>query len=128
MLLNTRRRMLGLLAAAIGTSRLGPPSSALAAKTEENTDEKPAARGRGFALQSFGDWKGVATNTQAGARIGQISFADSDSCDLRGEISVAEASTQSSSQATRTARHCRRTFHQARQPSHRQERRIDRGR
>ena len=44
-----------------------------------------------FALQAFGDWKGVATNTQAGARIGQISFADADSCDLRGEISVADS-------------------------------------
>ena len=33
----------------------------------------------------------MATNTQAGARIGQISFADADSCDLRGEISVADS-------------------------------------
>ena len=41
--------------------------------------------------QAFGDWKGVATNTQAGARIGQISFADAGSCDLRGEISVADS-------------------------------------
>jgi hypothetical protein len=89
MLLNTRRRMLGLLAAAIGTSRLGPlVPPALAAKT----DEKPTPKkSECFALQSFGDWKGVATNTQAGARIGQISFADADSCDLRGEISVAES-------------------------------------
>jgi hypothetical protein len=85
MLLNTRRRMLGLLAAAIGTSRLGPLlPPAFAAKPATKTPEC-------FALQSFGDWKGVATNMQAGARIGQISFADSDSCDLRGEISVAES-------------------------------------
>jgi hypothetical protein len=48
MLMNTRRRMLGLLAAAIGASRLLPPySSALAAK------------GECFALKAFGQWKGV---------------------------------------------------------------------
>lgn len=80
MLLNTRRRMLGLLAAAIGTSRFVPlVPRALAAKAPEC-----------FQLQSFGDWKGVATNTQAGARVGQIAFAESDTCDLRGEIQVSE--------------------------------------
>src|SRR6476646_10620356 len=79
MLLNTRRRMLGLLAAAIGTSRLVPlVPHALAAKIPEF-----------FQLQPFGDWKGVATNTQAGARIGQVTFAESDTCDLRAEIQVA---------------------------------------
>ena len=89
MLLNTRRRMLGLLAAAIGAPRLIPlVPVAHAAETED----KPAAKkSECFALQAFGDWKGVATNTQAGARIGQISFADADSCDLRGEISVADS-------------------------------------
>ena len=89
MLLNTRRRMLGLLAAAIGAPRLVPlVPLAHAAEAEE----KPAAKkSECFALQAFGDWKGVATNTQAGARIGQISFADADSCDLRGEISVADS-------------------------------------
>ena len=81
MLLNTRRRMLGLLAAAIGTSRLVPAFAA----------DKPAKTPECFALQPFGDWKGVATNTQAGARIGQINFADADKCDLRGEISVADS-------------------------------------
>ena len=89
MLLNTRRRMLGLLAAVIGAPRLIPlVPVAHAAETED----KPAAKkSECFALQAFGDWKGVATNTQAGARIGQISFADADSCDLRGEISVADS-------------------------------------
>ena len=78
MLLNTRRRMLGLLAAAIGTSRLVPLiASALAAKTPDC-----------FALQPFGDWKGVATDTQAGARIGQVTFTNAESCDLRAEIQV----------------------------------------
>ena len=89
MLLNTRRRMLGLLAAAIGAPRLIPLVPV--AHAAEN-EEKPAAKkSECFALQAFGDWKGVATNTQAGARIGQISFADADSCDLRGEISVADS-------------------------------------
>ena len=41
-----------------------------------------------FALQPFGDWKGVATNTQS--RPHRIAFADADGCDLRGEISVAD--------------------------------------
>lgn len=85
MVLNTRRRMIGLLAAAIGAPRLVPlVPPAFAA-------DKPAKKPECFALQPFGDWKGVATNSQAGARIGQISFADADSCDLRGEISVADS-------------------------------------
>lgn len=89
MLLNTRRRMLGLLAAAIGTSRL-VPLVPLAHAVE--TQEKPAPKkSECFALQSFGDWKGIATNTQAGARIGQIAFADPEKCDLRGEIQVSES-------------------------------------
>ena len=88
MLLNTRRRMLGLLAAAIGAPRLVPlVPPALAADKPTKAPKTPEC----FALQPFGDWKGVATNTQAGARIGQISFADADSCDLRGEISVADS-------------------------------------
>jgi hypothetical protein len=77
MILNTRRRMLGLIAASLGASRLLPASPAFAAK------------GECFALKSFGDWKGVATNTQAGARISQIAFSNPDGCDLRGEIQVA---------------------------------------
>jgi len=77
MLLNTRRRMLGLLAAALGASRLLPPYRQAFAKTKEC-----------FALQAFGDWKGVATNSQAGARIGQINFTNADGCDLRAEIQI----------------------------------------
>jgi hypothetical protein len=85
MLLNTRRRMLGLLAAAIGGSSLASiVPRAFAADTPAKTPEC-------FELKPFGAWKGVATNTQAGARIGQIDFADPDTCDLRGEIQVAES-------------------------------------
>ena len=81
MLLNTRRRMLGLLAAAIGTSRFVPfVPQAFAAKTPDC-----------FALQPFGDWKGVASDTQAGARIGQVTFANADTCDLRAEIQVSSS-------------------------------------
>ena len=78
MLMNTRRRMLGLLAAAIGASRLLPPYPRAFAKTADC-----------FALQPFGDWKGVATNSQSGARIGQINFTNEEDCDLRAEIQVA---------------------------------------
>ena len=86
MLLNTRRRMLGLLAAAIGAPRLVQLiPSAFAAETEQKpASKKPEC----FALQAFGDWKGTVTNTQAGARIGQLTFSDSDACDLRAEIQV----------------------------------------
>jgi hypothetical protein len=85
--LNTRRRMLGLLAAAIGAPRLVQSiPSAFAAATEE----KPASKNSEcFALQAFGDWKGTATNKQAGARIGQLTFSNPDACDLRAEIQVA---------------------------------------
>ncbi len=87
MLLNTRRRMLGLLAAAIGAPRLIQfTPSAFAAET----GEKPASKkSECFALQAFGDWKGTATNKQAGARIGQLTFSNPDACDLRAEIQVA---------------------------------------
>ena len=33
----------------------------------------------------------MATNTQAGARIGQVTFANPDTCDLRADIQVAES-------------------------------------
>ncbi len=77
MLYNTRRRALGLLIGAAAGLRLFPPLPRASAKTTEC-----------FALQPFGDWKGIATNTQAGAKIGQISF-DSEDCILRGTMQVA---------------------------------------
>jgi hypothetical protein len=75
MLMNTRRRVLGLFAATVGAGLL-PPRPVFAAK------------GECFALKTFGQWKGVATNTQSGARISQIEFSNPDSCDLRAEIQV----------------------------------------
>jgi hypothetical protein len=77
MLLATRRRILGLLATGLGASRLLPVIPRAIAKTNDC-----------FALQPFGQWKGVATNTQAGARISQIEFSNADACDLTGEISI----------------------------------------
>jgi hypothetical protein len=77
MLENTRRRALGLLIGAAAGLRLFPSLPRAFAKTTEC-----------FALQAFGDWKGVATNTQAGAKIGQISF-DNEDCILRGTMQVA---------------------------------------
>ena len=73
--MHTRRRALALLAAAVGL-RLVPFPSRAQAKTEC------------FATQAVGQWKGVATQAQAGARIGQVAFANPDKCDLRAEISV----------------------------------------
>jgi len=77
MLHNTRRRALGLLIGAAAGFRLFPSLPHAFAKTTEC-----------FALKPFGDWKGIATNTQAGAKIGQISF-DNDDCILRGTMQVA---------------------------------------
>jgi hypothetical protein len=76
MLMNTRRRALALLAAAAGLRLVPFPPRALA-KTPDC-----------FASQAVGQWKGVATQAQAGARIGQVTFANPDKCDLRAEISV----------------------------------------
>jgi hypothetical protein len=75
MLLNTRRRVLGLLAGVLGLRLIPFPGRA-----EAKTDC--------FATQAIGPWKGVATQAQAGAR-GPIQFANLDKCALRGEISVA---------------------------------------
>ena len=77
MLMNTRRRALALLAAAAGLRLIPIPPRSLA-KTPDC-----------FAMQAVGQWKGVATQAQAGARISQVTFANPDKCDLRAEISVA---------------------------------------
>jgi hypothetical protein len=76
MVLNTRRRALGLLvgvAAALRFPRL--PGAAAAAKDC-------------FESKAFGPWKAQATDTQAGARIKEVQFAAS-GCDLRIEVLVA---------------------------------------
>ena len=79
MLLNTRRRALGLLLAATAAMRLPYVSRAFAAK-----DAKKDC----FESKSFGPWKAQASNSQAGARINEVQFADN-ACDLRIEVQVA---------------------------------------
>jgi hypothetical protein len=76
MLMNTRRRVLALLAATAGLRLVPFPPRAIA--------KIPDC----FATQALGPWKGVATQDQAGARISQLAFANPDKCDLRAEISV----------------------------------------
>jgi hypothetical protein len=78
MVLNTRRRALGLLlAAATGLRLLPSVPRAFAAKTDC------------FDSKAFGPWKGQATDSQAGARINQVKFENPESCDLRADIQVA---------------------------------------
>ena len=78
MVLNTRRRALGLLlAASAAVLRLPSVPRALAAKKDC------------FESKAFGPWKAQASDAQAGARINEVSFTDPNSCDLRVEIQVA---------------------------------------
>jgi len=78
MVLNTRRRALGLLlAASAAVLRLPSVPRALAAKKDC------------FESKAFGPWKAQASDTLAGARINEVSFTSPKSCDLRVEIQVA---------------------------------------
>ena len=76
MLNNTRRRALGLLAAAIGV-RFMPPV-ALAATEKEDC----------FASKGFGPWKALATHDRAGARITEVQFVPDSQCDLFVDIQI----------------------------------------
>jgi hypothetical protein len=76
MLNNTRRRALGLLAAAIGV-RFMPPV-ALAATEKEDC----------LASKRFGPWKALATHDQAGARITEVQFVRGSKCDLFVDIQI----------------------------------------
>src|SRR4030042_393760 len=73
MVLNTRRRAVGLLLAAAAAMRL---PRAFAAKKDC------------FESKPFGPWKAQASNSLAGARINAVDLIDQD-CDLRIEIQVA---------------------------------------
>ena len=76
MLKYTRRRTLGLLLAAAGALRLPSVPRALAANKDC------------FDSKAFGPWKAQATNSQAGARINEVTFLAA--CDdLRVGIQVA---------------------------------------
>jgi len=76
MVLNTRRRTLGLLLAFVFALRLPPLPRAWAAKKDC------------FDSKAFGPWKAQATGRVAGARINEVQFTDK-ACDLRIEIQVA---------------------------------------
>jgi hypothetical protein len=74
MLLNTRRRAIGLILAGAAALRLPPSAFA-----------KP---GECFATQAMPPWVAMASNAQAGAKIAQIAFLDPSHCDLHAEIQV----------------------------------------
>jgi hypothetical protein len=76
MIMNTRRRALGLLVGMAAALRF--PQLPLAAAAAKDC----------FDSKAFGPWKAQATDTQAGARITEVQFAAS-GCDLRIEVLVA---------------------------------------
>lgn len=76
MLLNTRRRAIGLILAGAAALRL-PPLPRARAKTADC-----------FANQPILPWIAIATNTQAGAKIDQVIFVNPDKCDLLVEVQV----------------------------------------
>ena len=76
MIMNTRRRALGLLVGMAAALRF--PHLPLAAAAAKDC----------FDSKAFGPWKAQATDTQAGARITEVQFAAS-GCDLRIEVLVA---------------------------------------
>jgi hypothetical protein len=77
MLLNTRRRAIGLILAGAATLRLPPRSLA-----------KPAEC---FGTQQVPPWVAIASNTQAGAKLGQVAFLDPSHCDLHVEVQVSSS-------------------------------------
>ena len=78
MVLNTRRRALGLLLAAAAVMRLPVMPRALAQAKKECLESK-----------SFGPWRAQASNAQAGARINEVSFVEP--CDLQVQVQVSES-------------------------------------
>jgi hypothetical protein len=78
MVLSTRRRAVGLLLAAAAVMRLPAMPRALAQEKKECLESK-----------SFGPWRAQASNTQAGARINEVSFIEP--CDLQAQIQVSES-------------------------------------
>src|SRR5680860_785242 len=78
MVLNTRRRALGLLLAASAAVLRLPSVPRAFAATEDCYDSK-----------GFRPWKAQATGTLAGARMNEVRFVDPKACDLRVEVQVA---------------------------------------
>jgi len=79
MLINTRRRALGLIIAAAGALSLPEFPRVLAAANKKKKDC--------FESKAFGPWKAQATNAQAGARINEVNVGEA--CPLRVEIQIA---------------------------------------
>jgi hypothetical protein len=77
MLLNTRRRALGLLLAAAAVFSLRSLRRADAQASKKDC----------FDSKAFGPWKAQATNAQAGARINEVTF--NKPCPLRVEVQIA---------------------------------------
>jgi hypothetical protein len=77
MLLNTRRRALGLILAAGMGLRL--PLAERAGAAEKQC----------FDSKAFGPWKALATDSQGGARINQVEFGNADTCPLHADVQVA---------------------------------------
>jgi hypothetical protein len=78
MVMNSRRRALGLLIAAAAALRLPQMPGALAASPKKKEC---------FESKAFAPWKAQASNAQAGARINEVDFIEP--CDLRVEVQVA---------------------------------------
>jgi hypothetical protein len=78
MVMNTRRRALGLLVAAAAALRLPAIPNALAQAPKKKDC---------FDSKAFGAWKAQASNAQAGARINEVDFIEA--CELRVEVQVA---------------------------------------
>jgi hypothetical protein len=78
MMVNTRRRALGLLLATAAVLRLLPP-----------VPRALAAKGDCYDSKDFGPWKAQATNAQAGVRMTEVKFVDGQDCDLRIDLQVA---------------------------------------
>jgi hypothetical protein len=77
MVLNTRRRALGLLLAAAAALRLPSVPQALAQAKKKEC----------FESKAFGPWKAQASNAKAGARLNEVEFVEP--CELRVEVQVA---------------------------------------
>lgn len=78
MLKNTRRRTLGLLIAAVAGARFF-----------HSVPRAFAAKAQCFDQKEFGPWTAQASESQAGARMNEVSFVKAEACDLRIEVQVA---------------------------------------
>jgi hypothetical protein len=98
MLMNTRRRALGLLLAAAAGMRFFPQSPrARAAENEaneesaespENAENAEPEQKECYDTQKFGPWLAQATDTRAGARTNDVPFKNPETSPLRADVHV----------------------------------------